>query len=356
MIPSHVSSGPRPSSLGSAERGSHRRILIALLVFAACIIVGSVGYYIIEPNYDVLEAVYMTVITVTTVGLAEIGGELTPGGRLWTMFVIAAGLTSGAVLLSLVVGTVVEGRLRSILGRRQLEQKISSLSGHVIVCGYGRMGSRVAAELREGGREVVVIDNEPGRTTVAEQEGLLYLLGDAQEEEVLRAAGIARARALVACLPDDAGNVFLTLSARGLSSSVRIIARAQEASTQDKLLKAGASRVVCPEIIGASRVVDVLLRPAIVDFVEIAHKGVDLEMDEWTLEPGSRLAGRSLRELALPARAGAMVVAVRRPDGSAVYNPGPEFTLAEGETVILIGKRGMAAAIEGLAGLAPAED
>ena len=203
----------------------------------------------------------------------------------------------------------------------------------------------MAHDLREGGRKTVVVDIDAQRTSVAEEDGMLYVLGDAQEEEILSSAGIERASAVVATLPNDAANAFLTLSARGANNSLRIIARAQEAATQSKLVKAGATRVVCPLIIGANRIVDVLLRPAMVDFVEIAHKGVDLEMDQVTLERESNMIGQTLRELALSSRAGATVVAIRRPDGTALYSPDPDTALAEGDALIIIGQRGIASAL-----------
>ncbi len=330
------------------ERKFHIRIAIAVLAVVLFVGAASLGYYIIEPGYSYLDALYMTVISVTTVGYLEVGGSLTNGGRVWTIFVIIGGIMTGAVALSLVVAAVVEGRIRGILGRRQLERKISALSGHVIICGYGRTGRMLAAELKKGGRQVVVIDNTSAQTAQAEQDDVLYLLGDAEEEGTLLAAGIEQASSLVAVLGSDAENVFLTLSARGLNDSLEIIARASEASTQNKLTKAGATRVVCPLIIGGNRIADVLLRPAVVDFVEMAHKGVNLEMDQLTLEADSDIAGQTLRELALPARIGAMVVAIRRPASDTLYNPGADVTLQAGDTLILIGRHGMDEAIERL--------
>ncbi|MDY7011314.1 MAG: potassium channel protein [Planctomycetota bacterium] len=318
---------------------------MAVIIFVG---VAGLGYYIIEPGYSWLDAFYMTIISITTAGHLEVGGPLTAGGRSWTIFVLIGGITIGAVALSLIVAAVVEGRIRGILGRRQLERRISSLSGHIIVCGYGRMGQRVASLLKSGDRQVVVIDNSPDRTAQAEHEGTLYILGDAQEEEVLLSAGVQQADTLVATLADDASNVFLTLSARGLNKQMQIIARAQQAATQDKLTKAGATRVICPMIIGSKRIADVLLRPAMVDFVEMAHKGVDLEMDQLVVQEGSGITGRTLRDLALPSRVGATVVAIRRPDGTALHNPGPEVKPAVGDTMVLIGKHGMNEAIEKL--------
>ena len=250
--------------------------------------------------------------------------------------------------MSLIVAAVVEGRIRGVLGRRELERKIAALSGHVIVCGYGHMGRHVACALREAGLKVVAVDTNADRTRLAEQDGVLYVLGDAQEEDVLRAAGVERAPPPIAALTSDAENVFVTLSAHGLNPELRVIARAREVATQDKLTKAGAQRVVCPQVIGANRIVDVVLRPAMVDFVEMAHQGVELEMDQLTVQAGSGMVGKTLRELALPARTGAMVVAVRRLAGEAVYNPGPDFVVDGGDTLILIGKRGAATAVDQL--------
>jgi len=343
------------SGLSGHDRTHRVRIVAAASVFLAFIGVATIGYYVIRSDYTLLDALYMTVITITTAGHREVGERaLGPAGQGWTIFVLAGGITSGAVVMSLVVAALIEGRVRRVLGRRQLERQIASISGHVIVCGYGRMGSMVARDIATAGQAIVVVDVSPERTTQAEADGLLYMLGDAEEESVLLAAGVERAIALVAALPDDAANVFVTLSARGLNAQMRVIARAQEATTQDKLVRAGASRVVCPQIIGANRVVDVLLRPALVDFVELAHRGVDLEMDELTLKDGCGMVGKTLRDLSLPSRVGAMVVAVRHPDGTALYNPKPDVSLSGGDTLILIGQRGVAAAIEALEGQADA--
>ncbi|MCK4627004.1 MAG: NAD-binding protein, partial [Phycisphaerae bacterium] len=238
----------------SRDRRFYLGIAVAILAVLVFIGAASIGYYVIEPEYSWLDAFYMTIISITTVGYCEVGGRLSAGGRVWTMFVIIGGILTGAVALSLVVAAVVEGRIRGVFGRRQLERKISALSEHNIICGYGHMGRSLAAELKRCGRHVVVIDKDPGRTAQAEHDDVLYLLGDAEEEETLLAAGIERASALVAVLGNDAENVFLTLSARGLNGSLEIIARASDVATQDKLTKAGATRVVCPLIIGSNRI------------------------------------------------------------------------------------------------------
>jgi len=348
MVVIAPSQRPGPSGPEARYRSPQRRAYVAAAIFAGFLVIASIGYRVAE-GYGWLDAAYMTIITVGTVGYHVVGKvELSQVGKVWTIFVIAGGLTSGGVAMSLVVAAIVEGRVRRVLGRQHLERHIAALSDHVIVCGYGRMGSRVAASLGEAGETVVVLDKDPERTSQAEADGMLYVLGDAEEEAALTAAGIERAKIVVAALGTDADNVFLTLSARGLNTSVRVIARARDARTQDKLVKAGASRVVCPDIIGANRIVDVVVRPAMVDFVEMAHKGLELEMDSLTVAADCSMVGRTLRELSLPSRVGAMVAAVRRAAGQAVYNPGPDFTVAVGDTLVLIGRKGVASQIQQL--------
>jgi voltage-gated potassium channel len=328
-----------------SERRLWLRLLIPATVLLVFLAVSTLGFHLLDSRYSWIDAFYMTVISVTTTGFREIHAPDWPV-MLWTSLVILVGLTLGAVTLSMVVAAVVEGQVRRILGRRQLERKISSLDGHVILCGYGAMGSVIARDLVRSGRQVVVIDQNPDRTAAAEQADLLYIVGDAQTEEVLSAAGLERASALIASLTTDAENVFLTLTARQMRPSLRIIARAQNVWAQDKLSKAGATRVICPQVIGATQIVDVVLRPAVVDFVEMAHKGVDLELDQLRLGEESGLIGRSLRELELPRRIGVQVVAVLRSSGQAIYQPRSDLRLEPGDTLILIGKRGAANAVQ----------
>jgi voltage-gated potassium channel len=339
-----------PSALSSPSLRDYPwrvRLAIPLGVLVAFILVSTVGYRLIDPRYSLLESLYMSLITVTTVGHGEVH-PLNETGRAWTMFVTVGGVLINAVVLSLVVAMIVEGQVRNLFGRHAVEREIAKLSEHVIVCGFGRMGSMVAEQLLAAGKDVVVVDIDPERVNVADRAGMAYILGDAQEEANLQAAGIERAGVLIATLADDADNVFVTLSARQVKPDLQIIARAQQAATEPMLLKAGATRVVCPQIIGSTRIADVVIRPAVVDFVEMSHKGVDLEMDQLRLGGDAPLVGKTLAELALPRRAGVVVVAVLRSDGKAIYHPQPETRLSAGDTLVVVGRKGVAETVQRL--------
>lgn len=324
------------------------RIGLPLLLLFGFILLSCIGYEWIEPDYDWLDALYMTIITISTVGYEVVGGEMSRAGKIWSIFVIAGGLTLLTITGTQIAAFVVEGQLQGFIGRRQLHKKISALKKHVIICGFGRMGASVARELHDAGREVVIIEKDPDRLKVAEQSGHLFLFGDAQDEELLLQAGLREASILIAVLSDDPDNLFVTLTARQDNPNLLIISRAQEETSQSKMKRAGADRVVCPQLIGASRISDVVLRPAMVDFVEMAHSGVDLEMDQLQLKENSSLIGKTLAELELPRRAGAHVVAVRHADGNTNYRPDHTLQLAIGDHLILVGRIGAAEALQQL--------
>ena len=322
--------------------------MVLVLTFIA-----SLGYWLVEQEYTWLDAIYMTVLCLSTVGLDEVG-DLSRNGRIWTIIVICIGLITLAGVISMLGGIVVEGRLRKLFGRRQLERKIAALTGHVVVCGYGRMGSEVADELAMAGRKVVVIDVSEDRIAAADAAGLLHIRGDAQEEQLLQTAGVDRAHVLVASLPDDADNLFVTLSARQANPRIRIVARAEQEASQRKLIKAGANSVVCPQTICARRMAGLILRPAVIELTDMARQGLNLEVNQLQVTEGSDLANKTLAELELPRKLGAHVVAVRRADGQAMYHPGPSTKFATGDTLIFIGETGSSDAIQLLQGDASA--
>jgi voltage-gated potassium channel len=314
------------------------RLLLALSAVVLVFAVGTLGYRLIcSPSWA--DAVYMTAITLSTVGYRE-PEWITAGGRAWSVLVMTLGVGSLALTLSFLTVMLTGGELRRVLGRRVLTRQINQLSGHTIVCGYGRVGQMLVSQLAEHKVSPVVIDKDPAKTARLDQAGNLYILGDATDEDVLMQAGLMHARALISVLAHDVDNVYVTLTARAARSDLIIIARAEQPDTEHKLRRAGASKVVCPSVIGALRMANILLRPNVVDFVDVAAKGVDLEMDEYVVPASSHMVGKTIREAQLRQKADVMVVAIKRANGSSEFNPGPDAALQAGDTLILVGQAG----------------
>ena len=278
-------------------------------------------------------------LTISTVGYREIGeesGQIDSAYRLFTMALILVGV--GAVLYTLTVlfETVVEGRLTDLFWRRRMERELAAEHDHVIICGGGRLGRTVADYLANAGRHVVVIDRDPD--LLADQPHL-NVSGDATDDEVLAKAGLDRAGALVAALDNDAGNLYVTLTARSARPDLFIISRARVDSAEPKMRQAGANRVINPQFIGGRRIAAMTLQPHVADFMDVVmHDGsLEFRLEEVRVPEGSPLNGRTLREAHLRDRTGAMVLAVRRPDGEFITNPPPDTPLGEGEVLITIG-------------------
>jgi voltage-gated potassium channel len=311
-----------------------RKLLISLLILLSVFIVGALGYMVID-HASFLDSLYMTAIVVSTVGL-ERPTWVDPAGKIWTILIILFGIAAVLTAFSSLQAVVVSGTVRQLMGRRKLEAKIAQLSDHVIICGYGRMGEAVVRDLRPSGISLVVVEQSSEGTTDLDEEGILYVLGDATEEETLLKASPQRAKALVTLLGRDADNVYVTLIARGLNEKLNIIARAESQGTDSKLRRAGADRVIAPQALGAASVVNVLTRPHLVDFVELAAKGVSIEMDRLEIGADSALCGLSLRDSHLRQRAEATVVAIQHAGGRTVYSPGPDEVIGEGDTLVLL--------------------
>ena len=220
-----------------------------------------------------------------------------------------------------------------------MQTKIDQLHGHIIICGFGRMGSMITEELNRESLKCVVVDLNPSKEV--ENCSFGFVQGDATEDSTLLDAGLMRAKALVACLSQDADNVYVTLTARGLRSHLTIISRANQPSTEAKLKRAGADSVILPQIIGATKAAALLLRPHVVDFVEMASRGVNMEMAQYEVDSGSKLVGVPLRDSALRERTGVIVVAIKHADGSQVFSPGPTEVIREADQLILLGQKGL---------------
>ena len=320
---------------------AQRKLLLALLALVAVFAVGIAGYTIIEDDISVGEAAYQTIITVSTVGFSHVW-ELSPAGRAWTGVIIVFGILVVTVALASLQAMIVGGELRGILGRRKMQDQIARLSGHYIVCGYGRMGRLIGEHLRSRGKKIVVVDKDDRQTVLAEERGVSYVLGDAADEEILQTAGIERAGGLVSALGGDADNVFVTLTAAGMRKGMTIIARAEYLDSEPKLKRAGATHVVCPHSIGATRMANLMARPAIAHLVDITTVGSEWELDEVAVSPSSKMVGRSLLDLRLREHYNVTVVAIEGTDGKTTVNPGPGQVVQAGDVLVVIGPTGIA--------------
>jgi len=319
-----------------------KRLVISLLVLVGVFVFGAAGYLVVddEPHRTVGDAVYMTVVTLSTVGFKE-AWKLSPKDRIWTITVIIFGIASVSVAFTSLLTLFVSGDLRSYRERRKMKSTIDELRGHVILCGHGRMGSVVAHELTEQKIPLVVIDNNKDGEEALHAAGISYIIGDATDEDVLARAGLSSARALVLCLPSDADNVFVTMSAHTLVPELMIIARGEQPTTGAMLERAGASRVIFTHAVGAKRICNILTRPNVVDFVDVMSRGVDLEMDEYVVVAESGLVGRSIGDSLVRRKTGAIVVAIKRADGETIYTPDPEVVLGAGDALIIVGPVGV---------------
>ena len=328
-------------------QSSVKPILPGLSLFLGTIIIGIAGYML--AGWSFAEATYMVVITIFGVGYGEVRPIDTNTMRWFTMFVIIAGTSSAVYLVGGFVQMVAEGELNKVLNVRRMNREIESLSGHTIICGYGRMGDVLARKLRSANFPFVVIENNPERVAIAESRDYLVINGDASDEGILQSAGIQRARTLAVVLPDDAVNVFITLTARELNPNLMIIARGELPSTEKKLLLAGANRVVLPVEIGAERIAHNITHPAALDFLredesrqnlnELLSQ-IDVQFDELTIEANSPFASNTLNAIEAKGRGAFIVVAVRKPDGTIITSPSHDFMLHEGDVIILLGHKG----------------
>jgi voltage-gated potassium channel len=326
-----------------APRTSLRNALSLLLLITA---VGVAGYMAIC-GMGFVDAFYMTAITISTVGYREVA-PLTPAGQLFTVALIFSGL--GVVLYgaSLVAGDVIEGRLQRVFGRRRVERQIDQLSDHYIVCGFGRMGRVVCKELAAKPVPFVVVDKAPETLRDLEQERYLYVDGDATEDEVLVHAGIERAGGLVSALSRDEDNVYVVLSARQLKPDLLIVARAEDERSERKLLHAGATRVVSPYVIGGSRMAGALLRPAVLDVIDLAthHRSLELQIEEIAVSGAAFASGITVRESGLREQLGLIVIAIKKGSGEMVFNPAAEVRIEAGDRLVLMGQQASLHALE----------
>lgn len=313
-------------------------LVTALAVLAALVVIGVAGYMTIA-GMGLTDALYMTVITLSTVGFREVA-PLTGGGKLFTIFLIVSGLGLVLYTATVVAQDVVEGGVQRALGRRRVQRQIDRLSDHYIVCGFGRMGRIVCKELVAKPVRFVVIEHAPEALKHIEEEQFLCVEGDATEEESLERAGIRRARGLVSALSKDSDNVYVVLTARELNPELLIVARAEDDRSETKLVHAGATRVVSPYVIGASRMASALLRPAVLDVIDLAthYRSMELKIEELAVAPAGFADGVSMQDSGLRDKPGLIVIAIKKRNGDMVFNPEAEARIEAGDRLVVMGQ------------------
>ena len=334
---------------------NRKRIIISLVVFAAVFMSGVVGFKIFGgPEVSLLESVYMTAITISTIGYTEVVDlSHSPAGRVFTILFIMFSLGTIAFAVSSITAFIVEGELKNLLGRRRMEKDIARLKDHYIVCGSDETAQTVIRELLVTERDFVVIDPSRERIEKLVSFGeFLYLVGDPAEDEVLEKAGVGRAKGILLSLPSDEANLFVTLTARNLNPDARIIAKGTDLKSHDKIKKAGADSVVSPSFIGGMRMVSDMIRPAVVSFLDkmLYSKDHILRVEEVAVGKGSPRAGKTIEESAIKDRTGALLVAVRKAKtGDYEFNPAPGRLIQEDDVLIFIGSPEMLKAFDSIA-------
>jgi voltage-gated potassium channel len=324
---------------------ARRRMIGALVLLVTVVVIGAFGYwyigYVQRPGvWGFDDCVYMTVITISTVGFGEILDFGTiDGGREWTLVLLVFGVAADLYVLSTITSFFVEADFGNVRRWRKLEKRMKHIANHTIVCGVGRTGIHVVNELVAIGEDVLVIDQHDQVLSELGARGVLTLQGDATDDEVLERAGLRRAKGIVATLDDDKTNMFVVVSARQANPRLRIVAKALSPGAADKLRRAGADAVVTPAFIGGMRIASELVRPHVVRFLDemLRDKDARLRIEEATVQGDSQLCGKTLREANLREDPGVLVLAVRSTDGGVAYVPPSELRLAAGHTLIAIG-------------------
>lgn len=312
-----------------------RRIRIALIAFGLVLVGGTIGYVVL--GFGFLDAAYQTVTTVTTVGFREVN-EFTAAGKVFTIVLVLIGVGTALYTLGVVLEALIEGHLREHLERRRMDRTIGRMRGHVIICGWGRVGQASAQYLTSTGQAVVIIDRDAARLEGHREHPTV--LGDVTDDLVLESAGIAHARALIAALDTDADNVYVTLSGRALRPDLVIIARARTQPSKSKLLRAGANRAVNPQLIGGRRMASFALQPHVAEFLDVVMHDESLEfrMDQVVVADGSSVSGLTLQDAALAEATGALLLAIRSsPTAPFLANPTPDTLLAPQSILIAVG-------------------
>ena len=324
-----------------------RRVQIGLALLAQVVVVGTVGYALL--GFSLLEAFYQTVVTVSTVGYG-FPHPIGDGVKAFTVVLILLGVGTALYTFTVTLEVLIDGHMRELIRRRRMDRDIDTMTGHVVICGWGRVGREVARYLGNAGQQIVVVDRDAERTASL---GYATVTGDVTDDDTLLRAGIERAGTLIAALDTDADNLFVTVSSRSFNAGIHVIARARGESSEAKLLRVGADRVVNPQRLGGDRMAAFVTQPHVVDFLDVVmHDGsLEFRLEELLVGAASPLAGQTLRSSQVHARTGCLVLAIRRPDGSFTPNPSPEVEVASGDVLIGVGTTEQLSALAAYAAL-----
>jgi len=328
--------GPKMHYETDYQKLTLRKLRLTLVALGMIVVFGTTGFVFIE-GYRPLDGLYMTIITLSTVGFGEVR-ELSDQGRMFAMILIVLGVSLGAFTASVLGQMVLEGQLREIYGRKKMQNKIRKLTGHAVIAGYGRVGRHVTREYMRRKEPCVVIEMDPTALQMLAADGVYFVEGSATGDDVLRAAGIEKARTLITTLPDEAQNVYITLSSRYMNKDLKIIARADLDDGERKLIRAGANHVVSPHILGGQRMAMASLRPNVVDFMHTTTLGNGgLSIEEMLIPKGYRLAGKSLIDSQLKQDYHVTIIGIKKGDQEITITPGPQTVLDEGDVLVLVG-------------------
>ena len=316
-----------------------KKILTSIIVLLLILLYGTSGYMLIE-GISLTDAIYMTVISITTVGFSEVF-PLSPAGKYFTMFLIFGGVGLFLFIVSLITQAMVEGGLHTFLGRRNMEKKLAVLKDHYIVCGFGRIGKVISKVLHENRRTFVIIENNPDEIATIEELGYLVLHGDSTSDDILKKAQIDSARGLIAVTSSDADNVYIILSARVQKPDIYILARSSgKKGAETKLLRSGANKVFSPYEIGARRMAQSLVRPTVIDFIDLTvHDGeLGLRLEELRVSDKAVFSDKTLKESGIRSEFDLIVVAIKREKGEMLFNPSPDTEILTGDILVVLGE------------------
>jgi voltage-gated potassium channel len=323
-----------------------QRLLPAIMILIGVILIGIIGYGVLE-KWTLLESIYMVITTIFTVGFQEVR-PLSPSGKIFTMFIIVAGVGSAIYLAGQAVEIIVEGEMTGYRKRKRMDKKISQMKQHYIICGFGRVGHQVAQAFENSKVQFVVIDEKKETLDELEAKNVPIIIADATSDSILLEAGIRSAKGLIACSDSDVANVYVTLSARVLNPQLNIVARAGFKDTEKKLIMAGADRVISPYFISGVRMAALAIRPVASDFLDLVTHGgqVDFSLYEVTIPENSPLVNKTVGEAEVRSSSGGLILAIRKSDGSFDLQPKPASVIEKNDVLVVIGTQEQFDALE----------